>query len=122
LTFGDYAEVVAHNKSVALKAYHEAMDGKRNPARQRDINAILCRGTKMEDFALDNVGALQVKCLRSLLPKHPDMTPAKVDALLTNDAFRERICEVLDIVSEGPLQFTDKPQEAGEAEANPTQD
>lgn len=122
LTFLDYGKVVAFNKSIGLGAYHDAMEGKRNPTRQRDINAILCRGTKKEDFELDNISALGAKCLRSLLREHPKMTMEEVDKLLTVDAFRERICEVLGIVSEGPLEFTDKPREDGDADENPTQD
>jgi hypothetical protein len=58
----------------------------------------------------------------SLRHKHPEITREKVDELITDDAHREKICDVLHIVSEGPLEFTNKPQEDGSADENPTQD
>jgi hypothetical protein len=122
LTFRDYAKIVAHNKSSAFRIYEDVNSGKRTPHRLRDINAILCRGTREDDLSMSNPETLFVKVGLSLRKAHPKLTDDELDKMLTDDAFRETLCEVMEVINEGPLEFTDTPQtmEDGEPTANPT--
>lgn len=122
LTFKNYAEVVAHNKSQALAAYLAAPPGMpmKPGQRIRDINGIMCRPTLEGDFAQGDPETLLLKCKLSLRKKHPAITDSEVDALLSNDEWRELICEVMHVVDNGPIEFTDGEQEDGESTANPT--
>lgn len=120
LTFRDYGRIVASNKSAALRAYFEATDDKPGRNRLRDINVILCRGPKEEDYSLSNPDTIFLKFQLSLRKAHPEITDATIEGMLNDDTFREKMCEVLGVVSEGPYQFTDKKQGDSEDPGNPT--
>ncbi len=122
LSFKDYAEVVAYNKSQALAAYLEGTRGTMQAPgeRIRDMNGLMCRPTMDDDFDQANPATLLLKCRLSLCRKHPTITDAEVDELLSNDEWRETICDVMHVLDTGPVEVKGAKQEVGTSPANPT--
>lgn len=121
LTFDDFAEHLAHRKSIGLKVWMEVAAATKLDPRQRirDLCTLTSRSATDEDFSLGEPDNVKRMSFLSLRHKHPDITLAEVDKLLSDDAKREMLADLLQVMESVPADF-DKEEGGGDASSNPT--
>jgi len=108
LSLGDMADIVAHNKSEALRMYlhginQEGIAEIPPGVRFTDIHNILQRSSVPDDFSPSDPGNLLQMVYRSLRRAGNDLTIDEVDKILSDDAFRESAVTVVEVMLQGPI-------------------
>jgi len=118
LTFKDEGLVMAAARKDALASYFDVAkeSGIQHQQRQWDMNSILFGAAPQAALVDPQSWYLKVKL--SLKKKHPKVTDAEVEAFFEDDELAQKIIDVVEVMSVGPLEG--QPGDEAASGANPT--